>query len=47
MYIEASSPRIEGDAAQLETKWLSYETHCLRFRYHMYGSNVGNITVSF
>ena len=31
MYIEASSPREEGDTAQLETLWLTYEPHCLSF----------------
>ena len=45
MYIEASVPRQNGDFAQLETPWLSYEAHCFSMWYHMRGSQIGKLKV--
>jgi len=46
MYIEASSPRVQGDNAKLEKSGLSFSTKkCLSFYYHMYGSSMGTLNV--
>eukprot|EP00794_Sanderia_malayensis_P018554 gene18554-20418_t len=50
MYIESSSPRLNGDKARLVSgKWLQpisiRSPTCLRFFYHMYGHTMGTINV--
>ena len=46
MYIETSSPRVQGDNAKLEKSGLSFSTKkCLTFYYHMYGSSMGTLNV--
>ena len=47
MYIEASSPRIKGDTAILQSKLYPRTTHgrCLQFYYHMYGEDMGTLKV--
>ena len=46
MYIETSSPRVNGDKAMLQLKdiMLSGNT-CLKFWYHMYGRGVSSLDV--
>ena len=47
MYIEASSPRVQGDYAVLSSPaLLSTGNTCITFYYHMYGSGMGNLTVN-
>ena len=47
MYIETSSPRVLGDNAKLKSPLLKFSGNmCLGFFYHMYGSDIGNLTVS-
>lgn len=46
MYIEASSPRQAGDYADLHLFLSgSGELACLKFYYHMYGEDMGTLTV--
>ena len=45
MYTEASAPRKNGDFAQIETKWITYEPHCFSLWYNMNGRNIGKLTV--
>ena len=46
MYIETSSPRVQGDNAKLEKGGLSFNTtKCLSFYYHMYGISMGTLNV--
>ena len=48
MYIETSSPRVQGDNAKLKSPPLKFSgTLCLSFYYHMYGSDIGSLKVSF
>ncbi|XP_013393211.1 MAM and LDL-receptor class A domain-containing protein 1 [Lingula anatina] len=47
MYVEASSPRKNGDKAQLVSPVYSTTTQyqCLQFWYHMFGRNIGTLNV--
>lgn len=46
MYIETSSPRVQGDSARLEKGGLSFNTaKCLSFSYHMFGTSMGKLNV--
>ncbi|XP_053373135.1 fibropellin-1-like isoform X3 [Mercenaria mercenaria] len=46
MYIEASSPRLQGDYASLMSQVLpANHTMCLEFWYFMYGDGIGNLTI--
>lgn len=46
MYIETSSPRVQGDNAKLVKSGLSFSTKKrLSFSYHMYGSSMGTLNV--
>ena len=46
MYIETSSPRVNGDNAILESPLLTFRGNmCLKFFYHMYGSTIGSLRV--
>ena len=46
MYIETSSPRVEGDNAKLELSVSGNgELACLEFYYHMYGDTMGTLNV--
>ena len=46
MYIETSSPRAQGDNAELVKSGLSFSTKkCLSFYYHMYGDSMGTLNV--
>ncbi|XP_044182256.1 MAM and LDL-receptor class A domain-containing protein 1-like isoform X1 [Acropora millepora] len=46
MYIETSSPRVQGDSARLEKGGLSFNTtKCLSFSYHMFGTSMGELNV--
>lgn len=48
MYIEASSPRVKGEAARLVSdrfKIVNGHNWCLNFWYHMYGNSVGSLKV--
>ncbi|XP_077864896.1 meprin A subunit beta-like [Saccoglossus kowalevskii] len=45
LYIESSSPRVEGDKALLVSPIYPDKSKCLRFYYHMYGEHVGTINV--
>ena len=46
MYIETSSPRVEGDNAKLEISVSGNgELSCLKFYYHMYGNTMGTLNV--
>ena len=46
MYIETSSPRQPGDNAKLQSPKLQFSGNmCLKFFYHMYGSNIGEFKV--
>lgn len=46
MYVETSSPRVQGDNAKLEF-YVSgnRELVCLKFYYHMYGYDMGSLNV--
>ena len=45
IYIEASG-RNFGDKARLLSDWMEPdETVCFQFWYHMYGSNIGNLSI--
>ena len=46
MYIETSSPRVEGDKAKLHSPKLQFNGYmCLKFYYHMYGSDIESLNV--
>ena len=46
MYIETSSPRVQGESARLEKGGLSFNTtKCLSFSYHMFGTSMGKLNV--
>ena len=46
MYIETSSPRVEGDKAKLHSPKLQFNGYmCLKFYYHMYGSDIDRLNV--
>lgn len=46
MYIEASTPRMDGDKAVLKTpKFAQVQLACLKFWYHMKGSGIGSLSV--
>ena len=46
MYIEASSPRRQGDKARLVSKtYPATNNQCLSFWYHMYGISIGTLNV--
>ena len=46
MYIETSSPRVQGDNAKLNSPLLTFRGNmCLTFFYHMYGSTIGRLNV--
>ena len=48
MYIEASSPRLQGETARLVSdrfKVSNGHNWCLKFWYHMYGNSVGSLKV--
>ena len=44
IYIETSSPRLPGDTAAILTPYL-YDQQCMKFSYHMYGGNIGDLNV--
>jgi len=47
MYIETSSPRVQGDYAKLSSPLLKFsENMCLKFFYHMYGATIGTLNVT-
>ena len=47
MYIETSSPRVNGDLAIIQKAGLTFNGNmCLEFYYHMYGSAMGKLEVS-
>ena len=47
MYIETSSPRLQGDNARLNSPPLNFSGDmCLQFFYHMFGSSIGTLTVT-
>ena len=46
MYIETSSPRVNGDTATLiSPDYRSFNTTCLSFKAHMYGSGIGTLKI--
>ena len=47
MFIEASSPRINGDIARLDSAIVPYTASpvCIDFWYHMYGDDIGTLNV--
>ena len=46
MYIETSSPRQQGDKAKLNSPGLQFSGNmCLKFYYHMYGSDIATLNV--
>ena len=45
MYIETSSPRVDGDNAIIDSHVTLNGNSCLRFYYHMYGSSVKTLNV--
>lgn len=48
MYIETSSPRVQGDNAILVSPKLLFSgKNCLEFHYHMYGASMGTLNVFF
>ena len=45
IYIEAS-PQLPGDRARLLSDWMGpNEVVCIQFWYHMYGSEIGNLSI--
>ena len=44
LYIETSYPRQYGDKATVLTPYLSGE-QCMKFAYHMYGSDIGSLNI--
>ena len=47
MYVEASSPRRQGDKSRMSKQYsgLSSTGNCLTFWYHMFGSHIGRLNV--
>ena len=46
MYIETSSPRVQGDNAILVSPKLLFSgKNCLEFHYHMFGASMGTLNV--
>ncbi len=45
MYIEASSPRKQGDNAKISRMVTLSGKSCLKFYYHMYGGSMGVLNV--
>ena len=45
MYIEASSPRVNGDRAVLFTPTIPAGSKCMTFFYHMYGPHISSLKV--
>ena len=45
MYIETSSPRVNGDKARLRFTGSDSGAFCLKFFYHMFGKSVGTLRV--
>ena len=46
MYIETSSPRMQGDNAKLDSPLFRFSGKmCLKFFLHMYGSTIGRLNV--
>ena len=45
MYIETSSPRVNGDKARLRFTGSDSGAFCLKFFYHMLGRSVGTLNV--
>ena len=46
MYIETSSPRLQGDNAKLNSPKLRFAGNtCLMFYYHMYGADIATLNV--
>lgn len=46
MYIETSSPRVQGDAARLSFKGKTTASMvCMTFYYHMYGRTMGTLNI--
>ena len=47
LYIEASTPRRQGDLARISTPQYQASTgsKCLQLWYHMYGTNIGSLTI--
>ena len=43
-YIESSEPRMKGDKAVMVSDLLSGQ-QCMQFKYHMYGEDVGSLSV--
>ncbi|XP_060553133.1 fibropellin-1-like [Ruditapes philippinarum] len=47
LYIEASSPRLQGDYASMVSQVLpANRTVCFKFWYYMYGDGIGHLTVN-
>ena len=44
LYIEASSPRVQGDKATILTPYLN-GPQCMNFCYHMYGLDIGSLNI--
>ena len=46
IFIEASSPRVEGDKAIIEAgPFQADQNYCFKFHYHMYGKHIGRLSV--
>ena len=47
MYIETSSPRVQGNLARLSTPVFTFiRASCITFFYHMYGATIGRLEVT-
>ena len=46
MYIEASKPRVLNDNAKISHMVTLSGQSCLKFSYHMYGSDIGTLRVT-
>ena len=44
LYIETSSPRVQGDKATILTPYFN-GPQCMKFSYHMYGSDIGSLNI--
>ena len=48
MFVETSSPRVQGDKARLYSERFlptSQRGRCIKFWYHMYGNSIGTLNV--
>ncbi|XP_033638977.1 MAM and LDL-receptor class A domain-containing protein 1-like [Asterias rubens] len=45
VFIESSSPRKEGDTAYLLSAFFEPDEYCFEFWYHMYGGDIGTLSV--